>query len=162
MDGSSVFHPYWKLNPIAAPYLRNKASFRREEEPLVDDEDDDFQAVIPPMTAGRIRIPPALMPDEETAQQYFDLYFTNIHPFLPALSKTIFYQQWNTNRSAISPLILEGIFAIGGRVADEPVQGQQWLALAACESSPSMDTCKFQARLMPGSPRGRVHGYSEA
>lgn len=91
---------------------------------------------MPPLPSGRIRIPPALMPDEETAQQYFDLYFTNVHPFLPALNKPLFYQQWNTNRDAISPLILEGIFAIGGRLADEPVQGQQWLALAACESCP--------------------------
>lgn len=127
----------------------------------MEEEADDFKAVMPPMTAGRIRIPPALMPDEETAQQYFDLYFTNIHPFLPALSKPIFYQQWNTNRSAISPLILEAIFAIGGRLADEPVQGQQWLALAACESFPSIATRMFKAMLTPGSPRGRVYGCSE-
>lgn len=103
---------------------------------MVEDDADDFKAVMPAMAAGRIRIPPALMPDEETIQQYFDLYFNNVHPFLPALSKTLFYQQWNTSRSSISPLILEAIFAIGGKLADEPVQGQQWLALAACELPP--------------------------
>lgn len=133
--GSVGIYLYFKLNIYLAPYLRNKASFRRGEEPLVEDDADDFKAVMPPMSSGRIRIPPPLMPEEETAQQYFDLYFTNVHPFLPVLSKPLFYQQWNTNRDAISPLILEAIFAIGGRLADEPVQGQQWLALAACESS---------------------------
>ncbi|CAI4218671.1 unnamed protein product [Parascedosporium putredinis] len=121
-----------------APYLRNKASFRREEEPVID-EVDDFSVVLPPMTPGKIRIPPALMPDDATAHQYLDLYFTNVHPFLPVLSKAIFYQQWNTNRAAISPLILEAMFAIAGRLADEPAQGQQWLALAAAHADAFMD-----------------------
>lgn len=121
-----------------APYLRNKASFRREEEPVIE-EPDDFSVALPPMTPGKIRIPPALMPDDASAHQYLDLYFTNIHPFLPVLSKAIFYQQWNTNRAGISPLILEAIFAIGGRLADEPAQGQQWLALAAAHADAFMD-----------------------
>lgn len=71
------------------------------------------------------------MPDDDTAEHYLDLYFGHVHPYVPVLSKTIFYQQWNSNRDAISPLILEAIFAIGGRLADEPAQGQQWLALAS-------------------------------
>lgn len=112
------------------------------------------------MTLGRIRIPPALMPDDETAHKYFDLYFTNIHPFLPCLSKTLFYQQWNTNRSAISPLILEAIFAIGGKLADEPAQGQQWLALAAGEQCPVYPVAT--ERLTRGSSRRHLYGYPEA
>jgi len=71
------------------------------------------------------------MPDYETALHYFDLYFTQVHPWVPVLSKPLFYHQWNTNRDAISPLILEAVFAIGGRLADEPCQGAQWLALAS-------------------------------
>jgi hypothetical protein len=70
------------------------------------------------------------MPDEETAMQYFGIYFANVHPYVPVLNKTLFYQQWHNNRESISPLILEAIFAIGGRLTDEPSQGQQWLALA--------------------------------
>jgi hypothetical protein len=112
--------------------LRNKPSFRHdEEEPVVEDA-DEFKAVLPPMTPGlKIRIPPELMPDIDTILHYFDLFFTHTHPYVPVLSKTLFYQQWNTNRDSISPLILEAIFAIGGRLADEPAQGQQWLALAS-------------------------------
>jgi hypothetical protein len=82
---------------------------------------------------GKVRIPPPLMPDNETAMHYFDLYFTQVHPWVPVLSKTIFYHQWSTNRESISPLILEAVFAIGAKLADEPGQGAQWLCLASGE-----------------------------
>lgn len=62
--------------------------------------------------------------------QYFDIYFANVHPYVPVLNKNHFYQQWHNNRESISPLILEAVFAIGGRLTDEPSEGQQWLALA--------------------------------
>jgi hypothetical protein len=114
-----------------APYLRNKASFRREEEPAIED-DEEFPANLPkPAPGHKIRIPPELMPDDDTALNYFDLYFTHVHPYVPVLCKTVFYQQWNTDRNAISPLILEAIFAMGGRLAEDPGEGQQWLALAS-------------------------------
>lgn len=104
-----------------------------EEEPILE-EVDDFKSILPPLSAGpdlKVRIPPELMPDEETAMHYFDLFFSNVHPYVPVLNKTMFYQQWHTNRESISPIILEAIFAIAGRLADEPAQGQQWLALAS-------------------------------
>ena len=107
----------------------------REEEPALEDP-DEYKAVLPPTMSGqglKIRIPPELMPDDETVLHYFDLYFTHVHPYVPVLSKTLFYQQWHTNRESISPLILEAIFVVAGRLADEPAQGQQWLALANSE-----------------------------
>ncbi|KAG7132133.1 Cutinase transcription factor 1 alpha like protein [Verticillium longisporum] len=125
----------------SAPYLRNRATFRQEEEPAVE-EADDYKSHLPallPAPGLKIRIPPELMPDDDTAEHYLDLYFGHVHPYVPVLSKTIFYQQWNSNRDAISPLILEAIFAIGGRLADEPAQGQQWLALASNHADAFMD-----------------------
>jgi hypothetical protein len=116
-----------------APYLRNKASFRREESPAVEEE-DDFGAVLPPMpvAAGlKIRIPPPLMPDDATAKNYIDLYFTHVHSYVPVLDSAQFYQQWRESRESISPLVLEAMFAIGGRLAEDPGDGQQWLALAS-------------------------------
>jgi hypothetical protein len=104
-----------------------------DDEPVVGD-DDEYKSSLPPLVSGpglKIRIPPELMPDDETVLHYFDLFFANVHPFVPVLDKSLFYQQWNTNRESISPLLLEAIFAIGGRLADEPAQGQQWLALAS-------------------------------
>ncbi|KAG6133123.1 hypothetical protein E4U12_002878 [Claviceps purpurea] len=143
-----------RVNEIGtAPYLRNKASFRREEQPAVEEE-DDFGSILPSMTAipgHKIRIPPALMPDESTALQHFDLYFRHVHPYVPVLDKVAFYQQWNTNRDAISPLVLEALFAIGGRLAEEPAMGQQWLALASRHADSFMDTPRLstlQALLM--------------
>ncbi|KHN94514.1 uncharacterized protein MAM_07569 [Metarhizium album ARSEF 1941] len=136
-----------------APYLRNKASFRREEQPAVEDE-DDYGSILPTVTAipgHKIRIPPALMPDEATALLHFDLYFRHVHPYVPVLDKVTFYQQWNTRRESISPLILEAIFAIGGRLAEEPALGQQWLALASRHADSFMDVPRLstlQALLM--------------
>jgi hypothetical protein len=69
------------------------------------------------------------MPDDRTAFNYFQLYFMNAHLYVPVIDIPLFYQQWYTNREAISPLILEAIFAVAGRLANEPTQGQQWLAL---------------------------------
>lgn len=102
------------------------------EEPVLEDA-DDYKSALPPLATGpglKIRIPPELMPDEETCIHYFDLYFQHVHPYVPVLDKQQFYQQWHSNRESLSPLIIEAVFAIAGRLADEPSQGQQWLALA--------------------------------
>ncbi|OAA62264.1 Fungal transcriptional regulatory protein [Cordyceps fumosorosea ARSEF 2679] len=142
-----------KLNEVGtAPYLRNKASFRRGEEPVVEDDED--YGGLPPILSGsgsKIRIPPELMPDEETALQYFELYFTHVHPYVPVLYKPHIYHQWRHARESISPLILEAIFAIGGRLAEEPAMGQQWLGLASRHADAFMDTPRLstlQALLM--------------
>lgn len=103
-----------------------------EEEPLLP-EDEDYKTSLPPLVSGpglKVRIPPELMPDEESALHYFDLFFSNIHPYVPVLDRSTFYRQWQTSRDSISPLVLEAIFALAGRIADEPGEGQQWLALA--------------------------------
>ena len=102
------------------------------EEPVFEDP-DTYAISLPSVTSGsdlKIRIPPELMPDEEIALQYFDIYFTNVHQYVPVVNKTLFYQKWQNNRESISPLILEAIFAIASKLTDEPSQGQQWLALA--------------------------------
>lgn len=122
------------VDQVLAPYLNNKLKTKTLVEEPAFEEVDEYKDVLPPSLSGpdlKVRIPPELMPDEETVLHYFDMYFSNVHPYVPVLNKTLFYQQWHTNREAISPLILEAIFAIAGRLADEPAQGQQWLALAS-------------------------------
>ncbi|KAI0432377.1 fungal-specific transcription factor domain-containing protein [Xylaria sp. FL1042] len=125
-----------------APYLNNKQALAsQEEEPAVEDA-DDYKNTLPRVLAGpgsKIRIPPELMPDEETVLHYFDLYFTHVHPYVPVLNKAQMYRQWNTNRDSISPLLLEAIFAVAERLADEPAQGQQWIALASKHADFFMD-----------------------
>jgi len=124
-----------------APYLNSKMQSTRDEEPAVEDG-DEYKTFLPPLTAGpgsKIRIPPELMPDDDTVLHYLDLYFVNAHPYVPVLDKNYFYHQWHNNRESISPLLLESMFAIAGRLADEPAQGQQWLALATRHADSFMD-----------------------
>lgn len=104
----------------------------KDEEPAVE-EGDEYKVLLPALATGpgtKVRIPPELMPDDDTVLHYLDLYFVNAHPYVPVLDKDYFYHQWHNNRESISPLILEAMFAIAGRLADDPAQGQQWLALA--------------------------------
>lgn len=143
------FSSPWRLLPghgtdaqASAPYLNNKMGPKTpaEEEPAVEDV-DDYKSMLPPLATGpglKIRIPPALMPDEGSIMAYFQLYFASAHQYVPVLDRAQFYHQWQTNRESISPLLLEAIFAVAGRLADEPAQGQQWLAMATrtCPSAP--------------------------
>ena len=98
---------------------------------------EEFEAKLPLANSGStlsgstVRIPPELMPSEEQVMDLFDIFFTNIHPYVPVISKPYFYQQWHTNRKSISPLLLEAIFACAGRMSEDPAQGAQWLALAS-------------------------------
>lgn len=105
------------------------------EEPELE---DDFKSMLPPLVTGpgmKIRIPPELMPDEEVSRHYFDLFFNQVHPYVPVLNKSHFLHQWHNNRESVSPLVIEAIFAVAGRLADEPAQGQQWLAMASSKTN---------------------------
>lgn len=134
-----------KMNDAgSAPYLNNKmlAIKSANDEPVVGDDEDDYKSSLPPLVSRpglKIRIPPELMPDDETIMSYFELYFIHVHPFVPVLDRNIFYEQWRSNREAISPLLIEALLAIGGRLADDPAQGQQWLALATRHADSFMD-----------------------
>ena len=112
-----------------APYIFQQKKTLAEAPAL-----EEFEAKLPIVTSGSgstVRIPPELMPSEDQVMDYFDIFFTNIHPYVPVISKPYFYQQWHTNRKSISPLLLEAIFACAGRMSDDPAQGAQWLALAS-------------------------------
>lgn len=99
---------------------------------------EEVEVKLPPTAMGSgstVRIPPDFMPPEEQCLAWFEIFFAHVHPYVPVLSKSYFYQQWQTNRQSISPLILEAIFACVGRMSDDPTQGAQWLALASSKSS---------------------------
>ena len=99
---------------------------------------EDFEIPLPPLRTGagsHVRIPPELMPAHEDAMHYFEVFFNDVHPYVPVINRAYFFRQWQHDRSSISPLLLEAIFACAGRMSDEPAQGAQWLALASSESS---------------------------
>lgn len=112
-----------------APYISQQKRSLAEAPAL-----EEFEVKLPSTVTGSgstVKIPPELMPSDEQCLKWFDIFFTHIHPYVPVISKPYFYQQWQTNRRSISPLILEAIFACAGRLSDDPAQGAQWLALAS-------------------------------
>lgn len=123
------------LTGVTAPYLKQQ---HRASSPERVPVQEDAEAKLPPLSTGAgstVRIPPELLPSQEDALHYFDVYFADIHPYVPVIHRSHFYHQWHTNRSAISPLLLEAVFACAGRMSDDPAQGAQWLALASREFS---------------------------
>ena len=100
---------------------------------------EEFEVKLPTTSTSSgatVRIPPDLMPSEEQCMEWFEIFFTHIHPYVPVISKPYFYQQWRSSRRSISPLILEAIFACAARMSDDPAQGAQWLALASSKYLP--------------------------
>ena len=118
-----------------APYLRRQRTDRVEPDAPVQDDAEDR---LPPLSTGAgatIRIPPELMPAEEDVMAYFKIFFDDIHPYVPVIPRSHLYYQWQNDRSSISPLLLEALFACAGRLSDEPSEGAQWLALANSQST---------------------------
>ncbi|KAL9581303.1 MAG: hypothetical protein Q9212_003979 [Teloschistes hypoglaucus] len=125
-----------KENGVATYISQQKQSLA--EAPALE----EFEVKLSPSVTGSgstVRIPPDLMPPEETCLAWFETFFTHIHPYVPVLSKPYFYRQWKTNRESISPLILEAMFACAGRMSDDPSQGARWLALASQHEDCFMD-----------------------
>lgn len=121
-----------------APYIADQRK-QLAESPAYEEP----EAKLPPnaVNSGSVRIPPALMPSDEQCQDLFRIFFTDIHPYVPVISRPYFEQQWKTNRASISPLILEAIFACAGRMSDDASEGASWLALAASEHQISCHDC---------------------
>ncbi|RAL07481.1 Zn(II)2Cys6 transcription factor [Aspergillus homomorphus CBS 101889] len=122
-----------------APYIRQQR--REKAEPEIPTQDDADEK-LPPLSTGAgstIRIPPELMPSDDEVMKYFKIYFDDIHPYVPVVHRSHLYFQWQHERSSISPLLLEAMFACAGRLSDDPAQGAQWLALANRHESSFMD-----------------------
>ena len=115
---------------LLAPYIVLQKKTLAEAPALEEAEVFPLPNVAPDSDA-RVRIPPDLMPDDERAMEYLDIFFSSVHPYVPVISKPYFYRQWRTGRHLISPLLLEAIFAAAGRYSNDPAQGLQWLAMAS-------------------------------
>ena len=121
------------VHNATAPYLTRTVCFAEEGKFVEDNTLETWQKLPFPSAGSKICTPPILMPDNDTASRYIDLYFLFVHPYVPVLNQPQFIQQWQSSRDSISPLILEAIFAIGACLAKDTRQGHQWLALASCE-----------------------------
>lgn len=63
----------------------------------------------------------AVLPAEDLAISLIDLYFREIHVYLPVLSRTVFYRDWlGKGRRFMSPILLLSVFAAAARLSDDP------------------------------------------
>ena len=114
-----------------APYITNQRSTLAEG-PAVEERD----VILPPSAPANsyVGVPSEMMPSDSQAMDYFNYYFVNIHPYIPVISPSMFYNQWRHNRRSISPLVLEGIFACATQMTGDRELRAQWLALGARKS----------------------------
>ncbi|KAI9680066.1 MAG: hypothetical protein M1817_005082 [Caeruleum heppii] len=121
-----------------APYISHEKTLAQGP-PIqeVDEAARRFGDTVPDFTA---RIPSEYMPAESQASEWIEAFFRDVHPYVPVLSKPLFFHQWHTNRDAISPLIIEAIFACAGSLSGgSPAEGAKWLALAGKHADSFMD-----------------------
>ena len=112
-----------------APYIRQQRLDNKEPDGPIQEVEPRI-AAFNTESGSHIRIPPALMPSDEDALKHFQIFFKDVHPYVPVLNRNQFYHQWHRDRNSISPLVLEAVFACAGRMSDDPAEGAQWLALA--------------------------------
>jgi hypothetical protein len=119
---------------LPAPYIANQKKALAEAP-----AQEEYEVQLPPSNSmdHTIRVPPEMMPSEEQALQYFEYFFANIHPYCPVVNKAYFYQQWQTARDSISPLMLEAIFACASVMLEPVPEGNKWLAIASSQCSNS-------------------------
>ncbi|EUC37413.1 hypothetical protein COCCADRAFT_85714 [Bipolaris zeicola 26-R-13] len=110
-----------------APYITNMKKALAETP-----AQEEYEVQLPQSVSldHTVRIPPEMMPSDEQALQYFDYFFTNVHPYCPVINKAYFYQQWHSAPDSISPLMLEAIFACATLMLGDVDEGNKWLALA--------------------------------
>lgn len=146
-----------------APYIRRQNTQKEPPAPIFEDEED--LPAFSTAAGSQIRIPPALMPSNEEASKLFQDFFKHVHPYVPVLCRSYFYHQWQQDRNAISPLLLEAVLACAGQVSsDDPAEGSQWLAMANRHEenfadTPRLSTIQALLLLLKAREKAPKRGY---
>jgi len=139
------------------------------EKPQASEEVPQIQEVevqVPEITGAdkTLRIPPAMMPTNDEAASHFEYYLEFVHPYMPILNTTELLREWHTDKTKISPLLLEGLFSCVGYLSGDERMGETWLALGErhrkhFEDAPRLSTMQahlfllkaneFRARTVP-------------
>lgn len=109
---------------------------RLAETPAYEPGDEEMEPNNPSFLAFQheyaVKIRLEDFPSESDASEMLTIFFEHCHPYLPIVNKASFMQQWeSSNREQISPLLLEAIFACGGRLMTDPSIGLRWIARAS-------------------------------
>lgn len=115
------------------------------------------------------------LPPEDLATELINLFFNNIHPYVPVLNKANFCKDWASNRRTMSPYLLFSFFATAARYSDDPrvrslnedsdSRGNRWydLVLLYRESfrdAPRLSTIQAEVlNLKAFETRSEVTGY---
>ncbi|KAF3919786.1 hypothetical protein ABW20_dc0108948 [Dactylellina cionopaga] len=135
--------------------------------PAVDETLEDYE-VNPIFNPGihdyAVRIPLEEMPSDDEAEVLFNIFFADVHPYLPVVNKNAFYRQWHGSRHSISPLLLEAILACAGRISNNPKVGLKWLNMASKHSDcffdvPRISTIQALLLLMKARESAPQRGY---
>ncbi|KAF1997470.1 hypothetical protein P154DRAFT_280960 [Amniculicola lignicola CBS 123094] len=144
-----------------APYIANQRKALAEAP-----AQEEYEVQLPTSVSldHTVRIPPEMMPSEEQALHYFDYFFNNVHPYCPVVNRAYFYQQWQTARDSISPLMLEAIFACSSLMLGDVAEGNKWLALASKHEEsfkdvPRLSTMQAVVLLMKARESSPKRGY---
>lgn len=144
-------------------YIKNSRTSRTEAPAPVQEEDDNIPTFL--AVAGmQVQIPPTLMPSDEEASQAFLHFFKHVNPYVPVLCRSFFYQAWHHNRAAMSPLLLEAVFACAGQVSGDPTSGSHWLSIAnkhedSFTDRPRLSTIQALLLLLKARERAPRKGY---
>ncbi len=74
----------------------------------------------PPVLGFPVPLDPTYVPADDLAMILFDIYFGDIHPYIPIIDKTQFLQDWVHRRDAMNPYLLFSIFGIAARFSTDP------------------------------------------
>ncbi|OLL25468.1 Cutinase transcription factor 1 alpha [Neolecta irregularis DAH-3] len=74
----------------------------------------------PIMESYPIQVRKDLLPPEPLANALLDIYFADIHPYMPVINKSLFYHQWRYERENMSLFLLECMFGTACRLCEGP------------------------------------------
>ncbi|KAJ9668940.1 hypothetical protein H2201_000766 [Coniosporium apollinis] len=144
-----------------APYIMKERKGCSDDRPV-----EEHQVILPQHVNqdSTVHIPPGMMPNPEQAREYFDYFFTNIHPYAPVINPGWFLEQWENDRNSLSPLLLGAVFACSTLMLGESANGNQWLALTSRHEEsyrdvPRLSTIQAMILLLKAREHQPKRGY---
>ncbi|KAI1977807.1 hypothetical protein LOZ51_004043 [Ophidiomyces ophidiicola] len=152
-----------EINGIA-PYIRQQTSLEYLPTPVIPCIAENTLPAAYTDLSSPLTIPEDLMPCEQDAIEYFDLFFDHVHPYIPVIHRARFYEQWNADKNSVSPLLLEAVFACAGMICGDPAIGMRWLNLANVHESafleaPRLSTIQALLLLLKAREVAPKNGY---
>ncbi|WEW58517.1 hypothetical protein PRK78_003985 [Emydomyces testavorans] len=165
INGLADFFGLLKIDESGiAQYIKQQRRAESLATPTIPSQGNEALPTAYTESSGVVVIPEELMPCEDEANRLFKIFFDHIHPYIPVVHRSDFYRQWKADKAAISPLLLETIFACAGMISEDHNQGIRWLALAnthepAFLGAPQISTIQALLLLLKAREAVSKNGY---